>query len=130
VRAKTKIDDVNGGFQGKLADGDWFGAALDRVPDLDGDGRIELAVARASTTTAGSTPARSGSCSCGASRTSRPPRPSRPSRPRARRRSACSSATARRPARAPSTGTSATARTSTAREPQHTYAAAGSYTSR
>lgn len=44
VKAKTKINDISGGFTGKLADEDWFGASLARVPDLDGDGRIELAV--------------------------------------------------------------------------------------
>lgn len=44
VRSKLKINDVSGGFQGKLADDDWFGSALGTVPDLDGDGRPELTV--------------------------------------------------------------------------------------
>jgi hypothetical protein len=44
VKSKLKINDVSGGFRGVLADNDWFGASLARIPDLDGDGRIELAV--------------------------------------------------------------------------------------
>jgi PKD domain-containing protein/FG-GAP repeat protein len=44
VKSKLRINDVSGGFTGKLADGDWFGAALATMPDIDGDGRPELAV--------------------------------------------------------------------------------------
>jgi len=44
VKSKLKINDISGGFQGNLADGDWFGAALARMPDLDGNGKVELAV--------------------------------------------------------------------------------------
>ncbi|HEX6882778.1 MAG TPA: PKD domain-containing protein [Planctomycetota bacterium] len=44
VRAKHRINDVSGGFLGGLANDDWFGASLARIPDLDGDGRPELAV--------------------------------------------------------------------------------------
>ncbi|MEQ1893099.1 MAG: PKD domain-containing protein [Planctomycetota bacterium] len=44
VKSKLKINDISGNFTGNLADGDWFGMALATMPDLDGDGRIELAV--------------------------------------------------------------------------------------
>jgi len=44
VKAKQKINDVSGNFLGKLADDDWFGMALGPMRDLDGDGRMELAV--------------------------------------------------------------------------------------
>jgi hypothetical protein len=44
VKAKQKINDVSGNFLGGLADDDWFGMALAPVRDLDGDGRMELAV--------------------------------------------------------------------------------------
>jgi len=44
VRAKQKINDVLGGFTGNLAEGDWFGAALATMPDLDGNGILELVV--------------------------------------------------------------------------------------
>jgi len=44
VKSKLKINDISGNFQGNLADGDWLGMALATMPDLDGDGRIELAV--------------------------------------------------------------------------------------
>ena len=44
VKAKQKINDVVGNFTGNLSEGDWFGAALGTVPDLDGNGILELAV--------------------------------------------------------------------------------------
>ncbi len=44
VRSKLKINDLSGNFTGKLAESDWFGASLARIPDLDGNGKIELAV--------------------------------------------------------------------------------------
>jgi hypothetical protein len=44
VRAKQRINAVEGNFQGKLAANDWFGSSVATIPDLDGDGRIELAV--------------------------------------------------------------------------------------
>lgn len=44
VKAKHKINDISGNFTGNLADGDWFGMSVATMPDLDGDGRIELAV--------------------------------------------------------------------------------------
>lgn len=44
VKSKLEINDVSGNFLGNLADGDWFGASLALLPDLDGNGKIELAV--------------------------------------------------------------------------------------
>ena len=44
VKSKVKINDLSGGFSGQLADGDWFGSALAVIPDLDGNGIVELAV--------------------------------------------------------------------------------------
>jgi len=44
VKSKLKINDISGNFSGNLADGDWFGMSVATLPDLDGDGRIELAV--------------------------------------------------------------------------------------
>ena len=44
VKSKQKINDVSGGFQGVLSDDDWFGMAMGPMRDLDGDGRMELAV--------------------------------------------------------------------------------------
>lgn len=44
VKSKLKINDVSGNFLGNLADGDWFGASLASLPDLDGNGKVELAV--------------------------------------------------------------------------------------
>jgi hypothetical protein len=44
VRSKFKINDVSGGFTGLLGNNDWFGSGVGAMPDLDGDGRVELAV--------------------------------------------------------------------------------------
>jgi hypothetical protein len=44
VKDKVQINDLSGGFVGQLADGDWFGSALCVIPDLDGNGVLELAV--------------------------------------------------------------------------------------
>jgi hypothetical protein len=44
VKAKQKINDLSGNFLGELGADDWFGMALGAMRDLDGDGRIELAV--------------------------------------------------------------------------------------
>ncbi len=44
VKSKLVINGLSGNFQGKLDDGDWFGMALATMPDLDGNGILELAV--------------------------------------------------------------------------------------
>jgi hypothetical protein len=44
VKSKLKLNALSGNFHGGIADDDWFGSALGVLPDLDGDGRIELAV--------------------------------------------------------------------------------------
>jgi hypothetical protein len=42
VKSKVKINGLSGSFTGKLDDGDWFGMALATMPDLDGNGMLEL----------------------------------------------------------------------------------------
>jgi len=44
VKDFQKISDTEGGFLGGLADGDFFGASVANMKDLDGDGVIDLAV--------------------------------------------------------------------------------------
>jgi hypothetical protein len=44
VRLYQKISDTSGGFDGKLNDGDQFGASVASIGDLDGDGIDDLAV--------------------------------------------------------------------------------------
>jgi hypothetical protein len=44
VITNQKISDVEGGFQGVLANGDRFGAAVCSIGDLDGDGVVDIAV--------------------------------------------------------------------------------------
>lgn len=44
VKSKLVINGLSGNFTGKLDDGDWFGMALATMPDLDGNGILELAV--------------------------------------------------------------------------------------
>ncbi len=44
VKDFQKINEANGGFTGELGDNDWFGSAIEGLGDLDGDGRLDLAV--------------------------------------------------------------------------------------
>jgi len=44
IKAVTKISQTAGGFGGTLGDFDQFGSAVASIPDLNGDGRAELAV--------------------------------------------------------------------------------------
>ncbi len=44
VASQAKISSTAGGFTGPLADGDFFGVSLAAPGDLDGDGRLDLAV--------------------------------------------------------------------------------------
>jgi len=51
VDGYQKINVDNGGFAGDLDGGDWFGAGIASIGDLDGDGVVDLAVARPTTMT-------------------------------------------------------------------------------
>jgi len=53
VKDFQKISDTEGGFLGGLADGDFFGASVANMKDLDGDGVIDLAVGADRDTTGG-----------------------------------------------------------------------------
>jgi len=44
VKSHQKISDTEGGFRGILSDGDWFGASVTSIGDLDGDGLTDLLV--------------------------------------------------------------------------------------
>ena len=44
VRDQAKISATTGGLPGPLADGDWFGASVARLGDIDGDGTADIAV--------------------------------------------------------------------------------------
>ncbi|MCP4959931.1 MAG: CSLREA domain-containing protein, partial [Actinomycetia bacterium] len=44
VRAEQKISSLSGGLTGPLDDNDYFGRSVAGIGDLDGDGRIDLAV--------------------------------------------------------------------------------------
>ena len=44
VKSHQKISQIEGGFTGKLAGGDFFGGKLVSLGDLDGDGVVDLAV--------------------------------------------------------------------------------------
>ncbi|MEZ5330974.1 MAG: FG-GAP-like repeat-containing protein [Thermoanaerobaculia bacterium] len=44
VRSFVKISQTQGGFIGQLSDDDWFGRAITRLGDLDGNGTDDLAV--------------------------------------------------------------------------------------
>ena len=44
VKSHQKISDTQGGFEGSLRSGDWFGASVASLGDLDGDGIVDLAV--------------------------------------------------------------------------------------
>ena len=44
VKEEVKINESSGGFTGTLKDGDWFGASLAALKDVDGDGLVDLAV--------------------------------------------------------------------------------------
>ena len=44
VKEEVKINESSGGFTGTLDDGDFFGASLAALSDVDGDGIVDLAV--------------------------------------------------------------------------------------
>ena len=44
VKGQQKISGTQGGFTGRLVIGDWFGAAVTGLDDVDGDGVVDLAV--------------------------------------------------------------------------------------